>query len=176
MRQKTYLSLLSLPLATYWDFAGVDGLAFARDLIGETADRLSVFQSQNITIAGETCSLLRLCEKNFRLGASQTATEKIESHLRSAQNQWCVWVNRCENLGTLALPDASGMSFLQENATAKPPHRLQGLGRDRAVPARLNDIPILIWRRRQWVELQVALSQKNDLETVISNQICYSNL
>lgn len=168
MLSKTPVSFLSLPLATYWDFAGVDGLAFASSLAGETAHRLSVFQSQTITIAGETCSLLRLCEKNFRLSASQTATEKIESHLKPAQNQWCVWVNRCENLGILALPDAWGMTFLQENATPKPPHRLQGLWRDRAVPARLNGTAILIWRRPQWVELQLALSQKNDLEAAIN--------
>ena len=168
--------MLSLPPTTNWDFAGVDGLALASDLAPEIADRLSVFQSQTITIAGETCSLLRLCEKNFRLSASQAVAEKIESHLQPAQNQWCVWVNRCENLGFLALPDALGMTFLQDNATPKPPHRLQGLSHDRAVPARLNGIAILIWRRREWVELQVAISQKNDLESIIQRQICYSNL
>ena len=54
---------------SYWDFAGVDGGLVARALFGEAAARLSVWQSLDTDWDGSPCSVLRLCEGNFRIGA-----------------------------------------------------------------------------------------------------------
>ncbi len=51
-----------------WEFAGVDGLQFAKTLVGNAAGKLALFRSLEATVANHPCSLLRLCEHNFRLG------------------------------------------------------------------------------------------------------------
>ncbi|PPS45110.1 hypothetical protein [Chroococcidiopsis sp. TS-821] len=127
---------MDLPHYQLWDFAGVDGLQFAKTLVGDAAGRLAPFQSLEATIADYPCSLLRLCENNFRLGVRGVA---IQSPAKMR-----VWVKQCETIQAIALPNSSTPNLLQI-ATTKPPHRLQNLALNRAIPARINNISVLIW-------------------------------
>jgi hypothetical protein len=119
-------------MTTLWDFAGVDGLAVARELFGEQAARLSVWQS----VDGEDFSVLRLCENNFRARLADGTA------LRAARGRR-IWWRACDVSVLLALdePDA-----LTSAVSVKPPHRLQGLPRGRAIPARLDNHAVLLWR------------------------------
>lgn len=67
-----------------WDIAGVDGLQVVKSLA--KCDRISCiapFQSIETTIAGNPCSILRLCEGNFRLawlGDSSVLEQAIQGY------------------------------------------------------------------------------------------------
>ena len=50
-----------------WDLAGIDGLAVAKYLLGEEVGHLAPFQSMETVLEGKDCSVLRLCELNFRI-------------------------------------------------------------------------------------------------------------
>lgn len=132
---------------TLWDFAGIDGLQVARHLFGEPIARLSRFQSLTTTLQGYPCAVLRLCENNFRVALPQAlALEGLIHPLRQR-----VWVARSPYLSALTLPLESGLSWLYERATTKPLYRLQPLPSDRAVPARLDGIALLIWHH-EWLD------------------------
>ncbi len=120
-------------MTTLWDFAGVDGLEVARTLFGEAAARLSVWQS----LEADDFSLLRLCENNFRARLADGAA--LEAAARGRR----VWVKACP-LAVLTARDDLGA--LLPSLTVKPPHRLEGLPMGRAVPTRLNDQAVLLWR------------------------------
>lgn len=130
-------TFIDLPDYQLWDFAGVDGLQFAQTLVGEAAGKLAPFQSLETTVADYPCSLLRLCENNFRLGIQGNFAIQAPAKMR-------VWVKRCETIKAIALPN-SEQNLLLQIATTKPPHRLQEIALNRAVPARINGISVLIW-------------------------------
>jgi hypothetical protein len=48
----------------------------------------------------------------------------------------------------IALPDAVGLDVLSQIARVKPPYRLEGLQRNCAVPAKIDNISVLIWRHQ----------------------------
>ena len=126
-----------------WDFAGVDGLSVARALFGEAVARLSVWQSREADRDGIPCSLLRLCEGNFRLGLHGRDTGALASALEQVARGRRVWV-KSGHRAALHVRDA--VEAIIPVATVKPPHRLAGLPMNRAVPARLEDRAVLLWR------------------------------
>ena len=50
-----------------WDMAGVDGLEVAQTLFGEKVGHLAPFQSLETVVQDKDCSVLRLCDRNFRI-------------------------------------------------------------------------------------------------------------
>ena len=78
--------------STSWDIAGVDGLPVARALFGEGAARLSVWQSLDTEWGGAPCSVLRLCEGNFRVGLYGGDADALGQALKEAARGRRVWV------------------------------------------------------------------------------------
>jgi hypothetical protein len=150
MTQSSTIAPITINLAhsQLWDFAGIDGLQLAKRL-DTAADRLAPFQSLALTIDYQPCSLLRLCEGNFRLqiqGQGVANRMDIAAWLQAQQAGLRVWVKQCVWMSAIALPEAVGWHQRPGFAVPKPPHRLVGLLVDRAVPARINGISVLIWR------------------------------
>ena len=146
-----------------WDFAGFDGLALACELFGPAVSELAVYQSQD-TDWGEThCALLRLCENNFRAGfygaISADDQADFEDRLRANAAARRVWIKRT-SLASIFLSAEPEWNTLEQITTTKVPHRLTGLPVNRAVPARIADHAVLVWRHflegRLTVEVQVA--------------------
>ena len=139
------------------DFAGVDGQEVAQALFGEQVSRLSVWQSLDTDRNGTSCSVLRLCQGNYRVGAYGGDADALGQALSEAAHGKRVWVKPC-GLSSLIAQDAP--ELLLPVATVKPPHRLAGLPGDHAVPARLGDCAVLLWRHtvtaRAVLEVQTA--------------------
>jgi hypothetical protein len=132
---------ISLDTYQRWDVAGVDGLATVKAWFGDAIDRLAPFQSFETTWQGQPCSVLRLCEGNFRLSSPKAFTcPAIPARQR-------VWVKQFNWLAALALPEAA-LGPLAGIVVPKPPFRLQGLEPNCAIPARLQGAGILIWRHQ----------------------------
>ena len=134
---------MSVPPPRLWDLAGVDGLSVARVLFGAAAARLSVWQSLDTEWGGPPCSLLRLCENNFRVGLYGGPPEALAVDLERAAQGRRVWVKPCR-MAVLRARDAP--ETLLPVAAVKPPHRLAGLPKGWAVPVRLEDRAVLLWR------------------------------
>lgn len=129
-----------------WDIAGVDGLQVVKSLTKcDRVTTIAPFQSLETTINGDHCAILRLCEGNFRIGW-QGDRAILESALEPLIKSQRVWVQRFNWLGAITIPESVGIDYLPQIAVAKPPHRLALLKCDRAVPARIDDISVLIWR------------------------------
>ncbi|HHP7244347.1 MAG TPA: hypothetical protein ACFE0H_06640 [Elainellaceae cyanobacterium] len=152
-----------------WDWAGVDGLQFARAVFGDSVGNIAPFQSIETTYQMYPCSVLRLCEGNFRVAIApevsfQDDTQAIHSPLR-------MWL-KPSTLVAIALADEVGMNILPQIATTKSIYRLDLLQANCAAPARINDIAVLIWRHRvagtPIVELHVALSNLDALQTLLN--------
>ena len=134
---------INLTDSDLWDFAGIDGLQLAKRL-DMGADRLAPFQSLETTIDHQPCSLLRLCEGNFRLRVQSPMA--IAALLQAQQADLRVWVKQCAWMSAIALPETIDWHQISSLAVPKPPHRLAGMACDRAVPARINNLSVLIWR------------------------------
>ena len=146
-----------------WDMAGVDGLAVARKSFGDSVGHLAPFQSMETVLAGNACSVLRLCDRNFRIVYRGPLQPLIEPH------QGNIWLRQFDWLTRVTLP-ASALSQITSQATVRPPHRLDPLPNNRAVPAQLLGIPLLIWRHSQQGQsvLELHLANKN-AETLASS-------
>ncbi|MBD0335026.1 MAG: hypothetical protein ICV62_06025 [Cyanobacteria bacterium Co-bin13] len=139
-----------------WDFAGADGLQAARNLFGGRVSELGPFQSLESSFNAHACSVLRLCENNFRVALSRDhgldlAIEEMNLN---------VWVHQCNpfqrppqkrqaapasnRMATLVLPEQLGRC-LPRLATTKPIYCLEDLPLHCAVPARLQQKAILVW-------------------------------
>lgn len=141
-----------------WDLAGVDGLAVARQLFGEDVSCLAPFQSLETTLQGQDCSVLRLCDRNFRIvysGALQQLVGPLEAN---------IWLNQFDWLARLLLPTTM-LATVSAQATVRPPHRLVNSPNHQAVPIQLQTIPLLLWqhswRGEPTLELHAA---KKDVE------------
>jgi hypothetical protein len=168
-------TLVNLANYQLWDFAGIDGLQVAKFLIGQTADRIAPFQSLETTWSGGSCSLLRLCENNFRIGLQDGS--KFEQTMRQLQPDRRFWYKRCDYLQSIALPEAIGLDLLTKIAVPKPPYRLVGLQPNCAIPARINRISVLIWRHRLFSEQPVLLEQPvSSKQPVFEVQMAKGNL
>lgn len=131
-------------IKTYlWDIAGVDGLQAMKSIVGEAIDRIAPFRSLESQLGGEHCSILRLCENNFRISCCGD-NAPIAQVLNTLSTQH-VWIKKFNWLGSLILPEAA-LSQLLLIAISKPPHRLENLPLHCAAPARINGISVLIWR------------------------------
>lgn len=143
-----------------WDIAGIDSLEVAQRLFGEAVGYLAPFQSLETVVAGQDCSVLRLCDRNFRIAYPGPLNQHI------APLQASVWIKQYSWLSAVFLPE-SQLSHLANQATVRPPHRLANLPNHQAVPAQLDDIAILIWRHptqgSPTVELHTARTAANDL-------------
>ena len=129
-----------LDLSTYqrWDMAGANGLQLAKQWFGDTIDRIAMFQSAEVSFQSQACSVLRLCENNFRISCAKSVEFNTAPIDRT-------WVKQFDWLAAITVPD-SALSHLQQIATPKPPHRLLDLKPNSAVPARIDQIAVLIWR------------------------------
>jgi hypothetical protein len=136
-----------------WDMAGVDGLHVAKLLFGDAVDRLSPFQSLETELQGEACSVLRLCDRNFRIAYPGPLDQFDVFRDRN------VWIRQFAWLGEVSLP-IEQLPTLIAQATVRPPHRLINLPDHQAVPAQLDSIALLIWRHpskgQPALELQTA--------------------
>ena len=122
-----------------WDIAGVDGLAVAQALFGEAVGYLAPFQSLEAAVAGQDCSVLRLCDRNFRI-AYPGPLDSLVAPLQAR-----VWVRAYDWLSVVAIAPHQ-FSRLTAQATVRAPHRLQNLPNHQAVPAQVADIALVIWR------------------------------
>lgn len=125
--------------AGLWDMAGVDGLAVAIALFGEAVGHLAPFQSLETVVRGEACSVLRLCDRNFRI-AYPGPLDSLAVPLQAK-----VWVREYDWLGVVAIAPHQ-LPQLTAQATVRPPHRLQNLPNHQAVPAQVADIAVVIWQ------------------------------
>lgn len=136
---------ISLADSQLWDFAGVDGLQLAKGLVGKAVERIAPFQSLETTINAQPCSLLRLCEGNFRLRIYRNYPE-FASYIESLQSSLRVWAKQCQWMTATALPESVGLSWLAKIAVPKPPYRVQQMSLNSAAPTRIDGISVLIWR------------------------------
>ncbi|MEM6353274.1 MAG: hypothetical protein AAF766_21190 [Cyanobacteria bacterium P01_D01_bin.14] len=121
-----------------WDLAGIDGQAASIAVFGEAVSHLGPFQSFETELDGQACSVLRLCDRNFRIADAPTLAE----HLQRLQAN--VWLRQFEWLSRVWLP-ADRLPDLTKAATVRPPHRIVGLPDRRAVPAQLAGVAVLLW-------------------------------
>ncbi len=150
-----------------WDFAGMDGLQAAIALFTPAIAHRAPFQSLTAQFEQQPCSVLRLCENNFRvalpepmaLGDAITALELN------------VWVKPCP-AATLLLPVDLGLERLRAIATTKPMYTLNPFPCDRAVPARINGLAILawhhLWQGQPRLEIQTAQGQVKALQQALN--------
>lgn len=123
-----------------WDFAGVDGLQAAIALFTPAISHIAPFQSLTTNFNHQPCSVLRLCDNNFRVALSEKqAFDQAISTLN-----FNVWCKPCPAV-TLVIPTDVGLAYLPKIATTKPRYTLDLFPCDRAVPARINGIAILVW-------------------------------
>lgn len=143
-----------------WDMAGIDGLAAAKYLVGEKVGYLAPFQSMETVLEGQDCSVLRLCDRNFRF-VYPGPLDQLAAPL-----QGNIWLKQFDWLTRMSLP-INFLSQIISQATVRPPHRLEQLPDHRATPAQFQGIPLLIWQHpsqgKPSVELHVA---RKDLETL----------
>ncbi len=120
-------------MSSLWDVTGIDALAVMIDIFGESVSQLAPFQSLETVLDGEACSVLRLCDRNFRIVASsfQVPTQQVYLH----QFDW---------LSRIRLP-IEQLSLLSSVATVRPPHRLKDLPENCAVPIQVSGIAVLLW-------------------------------
>ena len=154
-----------------WDFAGFDGLAFARLLFGEEVAQIAAYQSLETRWRGTSCSLLRLSENNYRVSLHETE-EASAGALRAAAAGLQVWV-KPSRLAVLLLGE-DALERLLLITTVKPPHRLAGLGQNRAVPARISGSAALVWRHPVGGVPAVEIQSASDDMDAISGAICNS--
>jgi hypothetical protein len=161
------MSTLSSQPNPLWDIAGVDGLQVMKTLFGEQVDRIAPFQSLEAELDSTSCSVLRLCEGNFRLHWSGTP-DRLESMLQSAATGQRVWVKQLPWLVSVTLPTDVNLAKLAQVAIAKPPFSLPSLALHCAAPARLETLSILVWRHTlqtsEILELHTAKQALNTLE------------
>ncbi|MBD0268274.1 MAG: hypothetical protein ICV77_08260 [Cyanobacteria bacterium Co-bin8] len=140
-----------------WDFAGANGLQAARNLFGNRVSELAPFQSLESSFNAHACSVLRLCENNFRVALSRDH----EFDLAIEEMNLNVWVRQCnpfqrppqkrqatpasDRMATLVLSEKLAQACLHHLATTKPIYRLEDLPLHCAVPARLQQKAILVW-------------------------------
>jgi hypothetical protein len=166
-----------LPHSTQlWDLAGVDGRSVMQALFGPMIDRIAPFQSLDTTLDSHPCAILRLCEGNFRIAWS--GDSQIAQRLQAAQIGQRVWCKPLRWLTAIGLP-ASAHPQLLALAKPKPPHRLEGLPLNCAVPARLDGTAVLIWRQARWgqpgFELHTAWRDRETIQAKLAIALTHDN-
>lgn len=150
-----------------WDFAGVDGLQAAIALFTPAVSRISPFQSLTTEFNQQPCSVLRLCENNFRVALS----EQKDFGKSIATLKLKVWSKPC-SATTFTLSAGLGLARLSKIATTKPPYTLSPFPCDRAVPARIDGFAILAWhhswRSQPRLDIQTASAHANRIHKALT--------
>jgi len=166
---KIDLSSIQVNPANYhlWDFAGVDGLQVAIALFSSSVTHLAPFQSLTAEFNHQPCSVLRLCENNFRVVLLDD-DDAIQGAIANLGLK--VWVKRGDRTAILLFPAEEGLARLLDIATTKPIYTLSPFPLNRAVPARINGIAILawhhLWHGQPKLAIQVAIS---DLDSFLAD-------
>ena len=150
-----------------WDFAGVDGLQAAIALFTPAISHLAPFQSLTADFNHRPCSVLRLCENNFRVALSNDlAFDEAIAELKLK-----VWSKPCTAFN-LVIPTEWGLTRLAKVATTKPIYTLTPFPCDRAVPARVNEIAILawhhLWNAQPRLTIQTASTNANKIHEALA--------
>jgi hypothetical protein len=149
-----------------WDIAGIDGLEMVKSRFGQAVDRIAPFQSLETVLDGESCSVLRLCEGNFRISCSGNLT------IVDSDRNYRAWIKQFDWLSAIAVPD-SALSHLQKLARPKPPFRLNDLKLNCAIPARIDGIAVLIWRHSPCdlpiIEIHAAQKDLNGIMRLVNS-------
>ncbi|MGB7084289.1 MAG: hypothetical protein WBD47_01955 [Phormidesmis sp.] len=158
-----------------WDMAGLEGLQVAKAVFGEAVGYLAPFQSLETVLANEGCSVLRLCDRNFRIAYSGSLDQLIADQLTTPQpatthpslSKRNVWIRQYSWLSAIPLP-AQKFQALTARATIRAPHRLAGLPNHQAVPAQLDNIAMLIWRHAPLAQPAIEIhAARADIEALI---------
>jgi len=161
---------ISLPSTFLWDIAGVDGLAVMKRLIGEECDRIAPFQSLETDLDHTPCTILRLCEANFRLRWMGDSAH-LQSRLGVATADQQVWVKQFPWLVSVPLLHGISVEQLSGVAIARVPFSVEYLGMDCAAPVRIGRHGCLIWRHsiqgRAVIELHSALQTIQELKGTV---------
>ncbi|NJO80601.1 MAG: hypothetical protein HC827_20235 [Cyanobacteria bacterium RM1_2_2] len=156
--------------AQHWDFAGIDGLQVAQNLFGDAIGRLAPFQSAEISLTQGHCSVLRLCEGNFRVGW-QGEPEIFQQQMAQAHSGRRVWVKQLPWLSVLFLAESAGLLCLPQIAIPKPPYRLQAMPLNCAIPARIDGMSVLVWHHpinaQPVFELHMAVQHLQPIRAVL---------
>lgn len=156
-----------------WDIAGIDGLQVAKSLFGDQVSHIAPFQSVETTLAGCPCSVLRLCEDNFRI--TWQGDSAILEQAFQLQGKRRAWLKRFDWLGAIALSEMVCLTHLPQIATAKPPYRLSGILVNCAAPARIEGVAVLVWRHpvlgQSAFELHTAVKDLETVKTAVSRFI-----
>jgi hypothetical protein len=127
-------------LPTPWDMAGAEGREVAKQLFGDRVDQLAAFQSFETILEGKPCGVLRLCERNFRISYPGPLEQMVQPLNRK------VWIQKCPWLVAASLP-ADALAAIAGRITIRPPHRVINLPGNQAVPAQINSVAFLLWKR-----------------------------
>ncbi|MBF2000076.1 MAG: hypothetical protein IGS50_23305 [Synechococcales cyanobacterium C42_A2020_086] len=151
-----------------YDLAGFDGLPVAQRLFGDGIQRLAPFQSAELPLSsGIPCTVLRLCENNFRVRLQEADGTALQQAFTQAQIGQRVWLQSFAWLSRLTLPD--GIERLAEIAVPKSPHRIAGLQMNCAAPGRIDGVAVLVWRHsaqgQPAVDLHLAASDRKIIQT-----------
>ncbi|MBD2465070.1 hypothetical protein H6G89_29105 [Oscillatoria sp. FACHB-1407] len=156
-----------------WDIAGIDGLQVMKTLFGDGCDRIAPFQSFETELDHTPCSILRLCESNFRIRWLGEPND-LESMLHSVTKDQRVWVKQFPWLVSVQLPHDLDIVQLSQIAIAKPPFSLPSLASNCAAPARIETLSVLVWRHTlqtsETLELHTAKHSLETLEQSLSMQ------
>ncbi|MEO1125614.1 MAG: hypothetical protein AAFW84_14620 [Cyanobacteria bacterium J06635_15] len=153
-----------------WDFAGVDGLQVAIALFTPAINHIAPFQSLTSEFNQQPCTVLRLCENNFRVALpAEMPFDQAVSDLGLN-----VWIKPCQT-ATLVLPADFGLQHLAKIATTKPIYTLNPFPLNQAVPARINGIAILVWHH-PWqgqprLTIQTALADIDTVQAVLCSSV-----
>ncbi|MBE9065033.1 hypothetical protein [cf. Phormidesmis sp. LEGE 11477] len=150
-----------------WDFAGADGLQAAIALFTPAISHTAPFQSLSATFNRRPCSVLRLCENNFRVALS----EQLAFDEAIAALNLKVWSKPCPAVN-LIVPTELGLKRLPEIATTKPLYTLTPFPCDRAVPAHIDAITVLawhhLWQEQPRLTIQTAAANANKIRQAFS--------
>ena len=153
-----------------WDFAGVDGLQVAISLFSPAVSYLAPFQSFSAALGHQPCSVLRLCENNFRVAAP----EDVDFARAITQLELKIWVKPSPT-ANLVMPAALGLSRLAQIATTKPLFTLNPFPLNRAVPVRIDGAAILawhhLWQGQPTLLIQAAATDFQAIQRMF-NEVC----
>ena len=144
-------------MSRLWDVTGVDALAVMTEIFGESVGQLAPFQSLETVLGGQDCSVLRLCDRNFRIVAPSLQVAAQQVYLRQFD-----WLSR------IRLP-IEQLSLLPPVATVRPPHRLKNLPESCAVPIQVSGIAVLLWHHAyQGQPILEGHTARHSLETLLN--------
>jgi hypothetical protein len=144
---------LFLNLSRYqlWQVKGIDSLQLVKRLVSNVVTKIALFQSIDFIFTGYQHSVLRLGDGDFCLGLyGELGTYgglNFEEAIAQAKIGLQVEAKSTE-ISVFALSQAAALDLLPQIATVQPPHRLEELSPNCAMPAIIDENPVLIWRHQ----------------------------